>query len=295
MPKKYLRAFRSRVRFVLRSLKIRALKREILRWLAKPRHPNGDAWQVPTGTDVRDTFWRRPLVKRKSGVRANLAPQPQYVFEALEARVLLAADMTYPVGATDLTLTFDSATSEYRLVSSLDPTQIVASLGSSGVVAPYVNIVGTPQSDTLRLDVTRLPSTSIAFGGGGIDSVRIEADSNFIVDGSQFTVGSMTYVATGFEEGFLTGGNSSNTFSMRASTIPVALQGLGGNDTVSGPDQVNDWVILGNTDTVLNSITRISGIENLVGSNLVDRFRLQSPIDRRLSIDGGPGMDELVG
>ena len=127
MTKKYLPTFRSRVMLVLRSLRIRALKREILRWFASPQQPYGDAWLAPVGKLKRESIRPRSLSSRRNKTRVNPTLNPRHVFESLEPRIVLAADLTFPPGASDLVLTYDTNSSQLLLAQTSDTDAIVSS------------------------------------------------------------------------------------------------------------------------------------------------------------------------
>jgi hypothetical protein len=71
------------------------------------------------------------------------------LFEALEPRVLLAADLAY-ADATDLTLTYDALTSQFQLIDNADNDTVISSASADdGTVA----ISGNASDINLTLDL----------------------------------------------------------------------------------------------------------------------------------------------
>ncbi len=119
--------------------------------------------------------------------------------------MLLAAHLSYAegVGELPLTLTYDPASSQYRLVDSVG--QVVSS--ASGASANgRVEITGTEADDVLLLDLDYLPALQIDFLGGGTDTLAATANTDFALTGSTLTVGVTTFTLDGFERAELTGG-----------------------------------------------------------------------------------------
>jgi hypothetical protein len=173
------------------------------------------------------------------GTRPGFGPLGFGGMEMLEARAMLAADLSYATagGLTDLTLTFDAASSRFQLVDTASPTTVVASALKADAATGGIQITGTSGPDILRLNVAKLASAgstaTITFGGVGDDTVSVSANADFTLNGSTLVVGGTTFVLAGFEAATLAGGGSANAFPFGAVTIPpVTIDGAGGTDHV---------------------------------------------------------------
>jgi hypothetical protein len=215
--------------------------------------------------------------------RQGFAPLGFGGMETLEARAMLAADLSYATagGLTDLTLTFDAASSRFQLVDTACPTTVVASVIKADAATGGIQIAGTLGPDILRLDVAKLTSAgataTITFGGVGDDTVSVSADADFTLTSSTLVVGGTTFVLAGFEAATLVGGGSANTFSFGAVTIPaVTVDGAGGGDTILSTTADNAWNI-GRGETIANAGTlgetiAFTSVESIVGGTGIDVF-----------------------
>ena len=71
----------------------------------------------------------------------------------------------------------------------------------------------------------------------------------------------------------LFGGTGNDGFQMNGTLLgAVGLNGGGGTDTLAGPDTVNVWAVTGNGIGTLNTDTKFTSIERLIGGNDNDRF-----------------------
>jgi hypothetical protein len=297
MSKKHLKSFRNRVREALKSFRIRSLKREILGILAAPMRTGYGLW---LGLKAGLTRMRREPRRQQSDT-----PRPLRSFgtvESLEPRVLLAADLQYPSGANDLTLTYDSTSFQFRLVESLNPSVVVAYASASDAVPNGIRVTGSAGADTLRLDVAKLPDQAIAFLGSGTDTVVVSIDADISVEGNSIQVSNKEFVLSGFEAGSLVGGDSANQFTLTDPSIPFAIDGKGGTDTLAS-DQYDAnsnavWLITSVAGGTTGKAT-FQSIERLEGGSRNDEFRLIITQDAAveitsLEIDGGEGSDKLV-
>ncbi|RPH76573.1 MAG: LEPR-XLL domain-containing protein, partial [Planctomycetaceae bacterium] len=218
-------------------------------------------------------------------------------FESLEPRMLLAAHLSYAegVGELPLTLTYDPASSQYRLVDSVG--QVVSS--ASGASANgRVEITGTEADDVLLLDLDYLPALQIDFLGGGTDTLAATANADFALTGSTLTVGVTTFTLDGFERAELTGGVSANTFTFGDVTIPaVAVDGGGGSDTILSTVADNAWNIgLGENVTdagTLGEAIEFTSVKNIVGGTGIDVFTFADEASLTGTLDGGLGSNAL--
>ncbi len=116
------------------------------------------------------------------------------------------------------------------------------------------------------------------YGGPGSDAVTVKAATT----SDAFTVG------TGIvSEQVAQGSAQATAFSVDLYAIAsLALKGVGGSDSLTGPDQVNTWAITGSNAGTLDGSTSFTGIGNLTGGSVQDTFAFGS---------GGSISGDLVG
>ncbi|MGP0628314.1 LEPR-XLL domain-containing protein [Nitrospina sp. 32_T5] len=187
--------------------------------------------------------WGRRHTRVPTSLRRSSRERP--VFETLEPRLLLSADLTY--GAfNDLTLKFDAGLNQYQLV---DDTDTVVSFDTADPTNT-INITGTAGADSLGLDLGTLGSgKTINFLGTGDDTLKSTKNSNQTLTNTSLDAGGQTFTLSGFEKAELTGGAGENTLDASAFTGDVTLSGLGGADRLIGGTG-NDTLIGGLGDDV---------------------------------------------
>gem|GEM_PF-4076868 len=224
--------------------------------------------------------------------------------EGLEDRILLTAELAYPsaiVGSnSEVTLSFDSSSSQYRLLDS--NLAVVSSAPAASALSGGIRVTGTSDADILRLDTASLSlagsTASITFVGAGDDAVAVTADANFTLTGSTLTVGSTTFTLAGFERAELTGGVSSNMFTFGDVTIPsVTVDGGGASDTIRSGKLNTQWSI-GFDDNLadagsLDEKIVFRSIENLTGGSGTDAFKFIDGGSVSGAIDGAGGENGL--
>lgn len=188
-------------------------------------------------------------------------------YDNLEIRALLAVDLDFVKagGLKDLTLTLNNG--NFQLVNNVNPSIIYDSALANDNV---IQVTGTATSDILRLDTSKISgNVSIIFVGEGVDTISIQADSDFAALNSVINVGSVAYTYGGFENLELSGGASANSFTL--STIPIGLslkvEGAGGDDavTIDGALNLNHIEINAETISVNNTLSATDGV-NLVAA-----------------------------
>ncbi|MCY2998440.1 MAG: LEPR-XLL domain-containing protein, partial [Planctomycetota bacterium] len=199
------------------------------------------------------------------------------MIEALEPRLVLAADLIYPVGASDLKLTYSSESLMFQLLDPAKSDSVVSEAFASAATSGGIRVTGTSDADVLRLDWASLTQAgsqfSIAFNGVGSDTVTVEADTDFNLAGSTLSVGTTIFTLSGFERAELTGGDSSNAFTFGAAVTIGSLTVEGGADTdfLFGSDGNNSWMLTGKGTGTVGAVT-FTGIENLVGGTGDDTY-----------------------
>ena len=132
----------------------------------------------------QEGFWLKKAWRqgKKALAKANEPPKSRgLLFEALEPRVLMSADLSYgqmPGAPTDLTLTFtlipllaDKISSGWWRVPILPILLLSIMRRDAGTEG--INITGTSGNDVLRLDLGNLQNgTALLFQGDGIDTLK---------------------------------------------------------------------------------------------------------------------------
>ena len=265
---------------VLRSLRIRALKREILRWFASPQQPYGDAWLAPVGKLKRESIRPRSLSSRRNKTRVNPTLNPRHVFESLEPRIVLAADLTFPPGASDLVLTYDTNSSQLLLAQTSDTDAIVSSAAASSASSGGVLVNGTSGDDTLRLDLDALERSSASFlvtiNGNGTDTLVVESDANYEITGNKIRIESTEVVIVGFERLRIVGGDADNVFTIQSLSIAsLEIDGGAGRDTIIGDNTDRVWTVAPSGKATSSRIS-LDQMERFVGGSGDDTYRFSA-------------------
>lgn len=173
---------------------------------------------------------RKRWGRRTTRVPTSLRERGRPVFETLEPRLLLSADLTY--GAfNDLTLKFDAGLDQYQLIDDTDTVRSFAANDGSNII----NVTGTAGADSLGLDLGTLGSgKTINFLGTGDDTLKSTKNSNQTLTNTSLNAGGQSFTLSGFEKAELTGGASANTLDASAFTGDATLIGLGGADRLIG-------------------------------------------------------------
>ena len=155
-------------------------------------------------------------------------------------------------------------------------------------------LIGEAGNDTL----TGAAGTDSFDGGAGTDRVVETADSNFTIIGVQIiSVATGTETPIGIERITINGGASGNRIDGRQATVPLILNGLDGNDSISGGNQ-NDLLFGGNGNDLLNgregndSLEGGDGNDGLSGYTGNDALRGDAGTD---TLFGHDGSDQLFG
>ena len=95
----------------------------------------------------------------------------------------------------------------------------------------------------------------------------------------------------------LTGGNQADNFTLTdLGSLSGTVDGVGGNDTLTGDNDGNTFTITGNNQGTLTGKTSgWSNIENLTGGEGEDSFTLSDSGSLDGTVDGGGGNDTLTG
>jgi hypothetical protein len=269
---------------------------------------------VPSGAAG---WWKKAWIRGKRILESapELRDTRALLFETLEPRVLLSAELSYLDNGnteTALTLTFfddlsPSNQDQYRLLDGVNIVDIAAAAGATdgGVV-----ITGTDGNDILRLNLDSLgfdslSSLTLTFLGGGDDRLVAAGDVDFTLSDSSLTAGTETFALVesdpgtpSFEDAALTGGASTNTFTLNGWSGSFSVDGGGGGDTLAADPRAdgrpNEWQITGADAGTLNSGS-FTDIENLFGSTSDDAFVFQTGGSLGGQIDGGTGDDAVIG
>ena len=235
-----------------------------------------------------------------------------FSYEPLEQRAMLAADLSYATagGLTDLTLTFDTNSSQFHLVDTNDTDTIVSSASKADATDGGIRITGTTNDDRLRLDVAKLssagPTATITFVGGldttatnaDTDTVIVQQDADFSLAGSTLSVGATSFAFAGVERLDLIGGVSANAFTFGDVTIPaVTVDGGNNSNTILSTVADNAWNIgLGETLAdagTLGEVIAFTSVENIVGGTGIDVFTFADNASITGTLDGGLGSNAL--
>jgi len=212
--------------------------------------------------------------------------------------------------------TFIGNNSDSTLVGDNTVNDWLISGANSGSVNGLVfrafnHLQGNGSADDFRLAGGSLSGQ--LSGGGGNDSLQADdSANNWAIDGSDS--GRVNGVGAFSDIDNLLGGAQADLFSLSASlsgdiaagagddvialgsgaSVGCVMGGDAGNDTLRGPDVINDWRITAADAGSLNG-SSFADIENLVGGSASDSFTLSNAAAAGLSggIDGGAGDDRL--
>ena len=188
--------------------------------------------------DQEGFWWKRAWREGKKALaKANKPPQSRgLLFEALEPRVLMSAELTYAAGAADLTLNFDQDAGVFQLLSvdaNGQNTTVDSIQANTALQDGTLSIGGNGLANTLRLNVASLTSINIELLNSSVnDSVFVQADANFTLSGSSLDIAGKNFGLSGFEGLSLQGGASDNTFTVNNWNGSLALDGGAGNDQI---------------------------------------------------------------
>ena len=274
--KNNLRAFRARVRYALKILNMRYLKREILRWLIVPRYTMSDAMRSSASQLQRGSRVSGSLIKRKHCFGSHEGQSPLLI-EALEPRLVMAADMSYPPGASDLVLTYDASSFQLRLTQASETGTVVSFAQAASASNDGVRIVGTSGDDTLRLDLDALEQSNsrylVTIEGNGIDTLVVESDANFAISGNTIQIESTEVEIVGFEKLRLVGGDADNSFTIQNLAIgSVEIVGGQGRDTIINDNTDHVWTIAPGGRATSTRIV-LDQMERFVGGSGDDSYR----------------------
>ena len=160
--------------------------------------------------------------------------------ETMEPRLLLSADLSYVDNGnndSNLTLTFDSGSSEYRLITSSNT--VVSSADVADAANGGIVITGTSGNDSLTVDLPNLTSATLTFLGQGEDTLRVTGDVDFVLSASSLTAGNKTFsILNGpegdpsFESIAVTGGASANKLTIDVCEGAFSFDGVAGVDNL---------------------------------------------------------------
>lgn len=175
---------------------------------------------------------------------------------------------------------------------------------SDGVTVSLISIeaatlTGGASANTFNLSGWTGAMASTILGGGGSDSVVVARDGNFTLSNTQLSVKqgtSTVLLATlgSIEQAELTGGLSSNSFTIGAWTGTGIIDGAAGADTVLRTANVNFTltdVLLSSSDAMSMSLVSID-VANLTGG-VSNNFMDVSGWTKNAILNGGGGIDEL--
>jgi Ca2+-binding RTX toxin-like protein len=241
---------------------------------------------------ARRVHHAKPKRRRKASSRHR-----SFVFEPLEPRLLLSADIS------PAPLEVDMATAGSALTVSLDLTQTLQ-VTDSATGAPVsqralsetskVAIRGSDTDDALTIDVSVFETLPIEFFSGlGSDSLHgPNANALLHITGRGLgVVGNVTFEDV--ENLFGGAGQDEFVFSGEGS-VDGLISGGENTDMVRGPDSDNVWTLTEAAGGTLNGQT-FSGVENLSGGSGEDLFIVETGGGTTGTLDGGEGSDTLVG
>ena len=132
------------------------------------------------------------------------------------------------------------------------------------------------------------------FFGNGIDSTLIgdNVANSWLIDGVDD--GTITYplgstIFTNFNN--LTGGSSSDIFTLSSGSISGQIDGGGGVNSLVGDNVANTWIITGADSGTASGVSGFSNIGSLTGNLLADSFIFTDPGSLSGSINGSDGVD----
>jgi hypothetical protein len=133
-----------------------------------------------------------------------------------------------------------------------------------------------------------------------IDTITLRAAAGDSLQGANFV---NTWEVTGANSGTLeengntlnfsavdslTGGTTTDSFTLNGGTLTGSIAGGGGTNTLTGDNVVNNWVVTAaDTGTLAGSISGFSDIQNLNGGSNTDTFTINSNLTG--NITGGNG------
>ncbi|QSA97859.1 OmpA family protein [Methylococcus sp. EFPC2] len=250
--------------------------------------------------DRSASWWGRirKAMSLPGGARHDTASSGRVMFEALEPRMLLSADLAPDLasgGAQDVTLRFDQLANVYQLVDA--QSQVLSSVAATAA-DDGLTIAGSASPDTLRLDLQSLQSLNISLldDGPGADTLIASAwaDESFNLSGTILAVGDKSFDLFGFENLSLLGGAGDNAFAVDGWNGAVDVDGGAGNDTLEGPAADSTWQISGEGSGTVGNVA-FAGIENLAGAaDNQDTFVFQAAGELSGYVDGGEGGYDLI-
>ncbi|HET9218472.1 MAG TPA: LEPR-XLL domain-containing protein, partial [Terriglobia bacterium] len=168
---------------------------------------------------------------------------------------------------------------EPRLLLSADPAVTQ--------VANLYEVTFGNTDDTVGVE---LASTSASANGGVIVDVTYIDNASVL---TKVTLGNATDGVLGLTINGL-GGN--DKFTVDALGVPLTIHGGAGGDTLIGPDADTSWSISGvNGGSATASGLTFDGMESLTGRSGVDTFSIAAAGSVEGQIDGGDGIDTLIG
>ena len=185
----------------------------------------------------QEGFWWNKAWRQGKKVFARTSKPPQsrgLLFEALEPRVLMSADLSYGDVAVDLTLHFDQQANEYQLLSvdANGQNGIVSAVkaDATGMTDGILSIDGNDMGNTLRLDDS-LQAVNIEFLGTNTNDTLVQAatvDTTWDLTGQDAGTVNTDISFTGFEN--LVGGSGSDVLNFAdGSAITGTLDGGAGH------------------------------------------------------------------
>jgi filamentous hemagglutinin family protein len=164
----------------------------------------------------------------------------------------------------------------------------------SGVIDGGAGTDEVDQSAEIGAVNINLASTSFvnieSFVGNNSDSTLLGTDTNntWIVTGANSgTVNSISF--SGFNN--ITGNAQTDQFSISGGSIAGAVDGGGGDDTLTADNVINAWDILGIDSGTVTNVGSFSQIENLTGGDAQDTFVFANSAGISGNVDGGADSD----
>jgi hypothetical protein len=173
-------------------------------------------------------------------------------------------------------------------------------LGAAGSLSGTINGLGQATADTL--DVTAKAGETVNLSGS---TTSITAFTNIeSIVGATTLAGGTAWSITGPNSGTVdgvafsgvpnvAGTAGADTFTLAGGTLSGAINGVSGNDTLTGDNVPNTWTITGANSGTLTGTGGWSNIQNLVGGSSTDTFIFAAAGSVGGSIDGSAGIDTL--
>jgi hypothetical protein len=231
------------------------------------------------------------------------------LFEAMEPRVLLSGDPNGTLAGGVLTGNLSSGAdavvvalssinggtaADGGLIIDLTVNGNLQTFGTAAVGVQSIALDGLAGNDSFR--IASVLTKPLTIHGGEDSDTLIGPDGTMAWTISGADAGSATGITAfdGVEN--LSGRNGADQFTLlTGGSISGQIDGGDGNDTLIGTNADTSWVVSGNGSGMVDGSTHFVAIESLTGGTGADKFAVQTIDALSGTIDGGAGIDSLVG